>query len=119
MKNGGDLWTSRICPVCGAEFTPYRLLHKYCSESCRRKSMYCRRKLEVGKVKKICAKAKKENITLIDIPIRHLGTEKSHELYGKIEKYLLENGIDILFDIFRSTLSEFINSEGLNLSKIS
>ena len=45
-------------------------------------------------VKKICDKAKKENITLIDIPIRHLGTEKSHELYYKIEKYLLENGID-------------------------
>ncbi len=49
-------------------------------------------------VKKICQKAKKENITLIDIPIRHLGTEKSHELYYKIEKYLLENGIEIMFD---------------------
>ena len=50
------------------------------------------------KVKKIYDKAKKENITLIDIPIRHLGTEKSHELYGKIEKYLLENGIEIMFE---------------------
>ncbi len=49
-------------------------------------------------VKKIYDKAKKENITLIDIPIRHLGTEKSHELYGKLEKYLLENGIDIMFE---------------------
>lgn len=49
-------------------------------------------------VKKIKEKAKKEEITLIDIPIRHLGTEKSHELYGKIEKYLLENGVDILFE---------------------
>ena len=46
----------------------------------------------------ICNKAKKEGLTLIDIPIRHLGTEKSHELYGKLEKYLLENGIDILFE---------------------
>lgn len=49
-------------------------------------------------VKKICAKAKKENITLIDIPIRHLGTEKSHELYFKIQQYLLEHNIDIMFD---------------------
>ena len=49
-------------------------------------------------VKQIKEKAKKENITLIDIPIRHLGTEKSHELYGKIEKYLIDNGVNILFE---------------------
>ncbi len=49
-------------------------------------------------VKKICDKAKKENITLIDIPIRHLGTEKSHELYYKIQEYLLEHGTDIMFE---------------------
>ncbi len=59
-------------------------------------------KLEGTEYKKeiteIADKAKKEGLTLIDIPIRHLGTEKSHELYGKLEKYLLENGIDILFE---------------------
>ena len=49
-------------------------------------------------VKRIKERAKKESLTLIDIPIRHLGTEKSHELYAKIEKYLLDNGVDILFD---------------------
>ena len=49
-------------------------------------------------VKKIYNKAKKEDINLVNIPIRHLGTEKSHELYGKIQKYLLDNGIEILFD---------------------
>lgn len=49
-------------------------------------------------VKKIRDKAKKEGITLIDIPIRHLGTEKSHELYARIEKYLIDNGVNILFD---------------------
>lgn len=43
-------------------------------------------------------KAKKENINLISIPIRHLGTEKSHEIYSKIEKYLEENGINLLFE---------------------
>ena len=35
-------------------------------------------KEEVSKIKK---KAKKENLNLIDIPIRHLGTEKAHYLY--------------------------------------
>ena len=49
-------------------------------------------------VQKIQKKAKKEDINLVNIPIRHLGTEKSHELYGKIQKYLLDNGIEILFD---------------------
>ena len=51
-------------------------------------------KEEIGK---ICKRAKKENLTLIDIPIRHLGTEKSHELYYKIQEYLIENGIEIMF----------------------
>lgn len=49
-------------------------------------------------VKKIYDKAKKEDINLVNIPIRHLGTEKSHELYGKLQQYLLDNGIEILFD---------------------
>ena len=48
-------------------------------------------------VKKIYNKAKKADINLINIPIRHLGTEKSHELYAKMEKYLLDNGIEIMF----------------------
>lgn len=46
----------------------------------------------------ISKKAKKEDINLVSIPIRHLGTEKSHELYSRIEKYLIDNGVDILFD---------------------
>ena len=52
-------------------------------------------KEEVTKIRK---KADKERITLIDIPIRHLGTEKAHELYGKLEKYLEDNGITMLFE---------------------
>lgn len=50
---------------------------------------------EVGKIKK---KTKKEGLTLIDIPIRHLGTEKAHELYGKLERYLEENGVTLMFE---------------------
>ena len=52
-------------------------------------------KEEVSNLKKL---AKDNGITLINSYIRHLGTEKSHELYGKIEKYLLENNIEILFE---------------------
>lgn len=51
-----------------------------------------------SQVEKMSDKAKKEEIDLVNIPIRHLGTEKSHELYGKIEKYLIDNGIEILFN---------------------
>ena len=50
---------------------------------------------EVGQIKK---KAKKEGLNLIDIPIRHLGTEKAHELYKKIEKFLEENGVTLMFE---------------------
>ena len=49
-------------------------------------------------IKKIYDKSKKEGINLINIPIRHLGTEKSHEIYGKIEAYLEENNINLMFE---------------------
>ena len=39
-------------------------------------------------IRKMQHKAKKNGLNLISIPIRHLGTEKSHILYGKIEEYL-------------------------------
>ena len=51
----------------------------------------------VEEVKKLKEKAKKEGLTLIDIPIRHLGTEKAHELYMKLESYLEENGVEMMF----------------------
>ena len=50
---------------------------------------------EVAKIRK---KSKKEGINLIDIPIRHLGTEKAHELYGKLEKYLEQNSVNLKFE---------------------
>ena len=49
-------------------------------------------------IEKIYQKAKKQGINLINIPIRHLGTEKAHELYKNIEKYLEDNGINMLFE---------------------
>lgn len=49
-------------------------------------------------IRKIKNNAKEHNINLIDIPIRHLGTEKSRELYERIQNYLLNNNITILFE---------------------
>ena len=52
----------------------------------------------VEEVKELKEKANKEGLTLIDIPIRHLGTEKAHELYKKLENHLEENGVDMMFE---------------------
>ena len=52
----------------------------------------------IDEIKKIKEKAKKENITLVSYPIRHLGTEKAHILYGKLEDYLNENNVNMLFE---------------------
>ena len=53
---------------------------------------------DIDKIKEIKEKAKKENINLVSFPIRHLGTEKAHILYGKIEEYLQDNKISMKFE---------------------
>lgn len=52
----------------------------------------------LDKIEEISKRAKENGITLANCPIRHLGTEKSHELYKKLQDYLLENNIEILFN---------------------
>ena len=47
--------------------------------------------------KEIRRNAIKAGLRLVDCPIRHLGTEKAQDLYGRIEKYLLDNGVEIYF----------------------
>lgn len=49
------------------------------------------------KIKEIRKKAIQAGLKLVDCPIRHLGTEKAQEIYGKIEVYLQENGVDLYF----------------------
>lgn len=49
-------------------------------------------------VKRIRARAIKAGLKLVDCPIRHMGTEKAHELYLSIEKHLLKSGVEILFE---------------------
>lgn len=48
-------------------------------------------------VKNIRKRAIQAGLKLVDCPIRHLGTEKAQEIYYKIEQYLLNNGVEILF----------------------
>lgn len=37
-------------------------------------------------------------LKLVDCPIRHLGTEKAQEIYGRIQQHLLDAGVTILFE---------------------
>ena len=50
------------------------------------------------RVRRIRSRAIKAGLKLVDCPIRHMGTEKAHEVYLSIQLYLLEKGVEILFD---------------------
>ena len=50
-------------------------------------------------VKEIRKKSIEAGLKLVDCPIRHLGTEKAQEIYLKIQNFLLDNGVEIRFDI--------------------
>ena len=49
------------------------------------------------KIKAIRLRAIQAGLKLVDCPIRHLGTEMAQELYGKIEKHLTDNCVEIIF----------------------
>ncbi len=48
-------------------------------------------------VKEIRKNAISAGLKLVDCPIRHLGTEKAQDIYLAIERYLIENGVEIMF----------------------
>ena len=48
-------------------------------------------------VKDIRKRAIQAGLRLVDCPIRHMGTEKAHGIYLSIEKYLQDNGVEMLF----------------------
>jgi len=49
--------------------------------------------------KEIRRNAIKAGLKLVDCPIRHLGTEKAQEIYYAIEQHLLNNGVEIVFNL--------------------
>ncbi len=61
------------------------------------------------KIRDIRKKAINANLKLVDCPIRHLGTEMAHELYLRIEHYLLDNGVEIKF---RTTCDDIMVENG-------
>lgn len=48
-------------------------------------------------IKNIRIRAIQAGLKLVDCPIRHMGTEKAQGIYLALEKYLLENGVEIYF----------------------
>ncbi|MEL7570333.1 MAG: FAD-dependent protein [Eubacteriaceae bacterium] len=50
------------------------------------------------KIKDIRRRAIQSGLKLVDCPIRHLGTEKAREIYLQLQKYLIENGVEILYN---------------------
>ena len=48
-------------------------------------------------VKDIRKRAIQAGLKLVDCPIRHMGTEKAHDIYLAIEKHLLAHGVEIEF----------------------
>lgn len=59
-------------------------------------------------IEELQKKAAENNLGLVTFPIRHIGTEKTHELFNRIEDYLLEH-IDIKFD---TTVKDLIIEDG-------
>ena len=49
-------------------------------------------------IARIRRRAIKAGLKLVDCPIRHLGTERAQELYGRVERHLLDAGVTILFE---------------------
>lgn len=49
-------------------------------------------------IKEMRKRAIHADLKLVDCPIRHLGTEKAQEVYGRLQDYLIEHGVEILFN---------------------
>lgn len=60
--------------------------------------LYPKNDIETKKaIEDIRKKAIQANMKLVESPIRHLGTEASYEIYGKLQEYLISNGVTIQF----------------------
>ncbi len=49
-------------------------------------------------IEEIRKKAIKANLKLVECPIRHLGTEEGYKIYSRIQEYLLNEGVEIVFN---------------------
>lgn len=65
--------------------------------------------VETPEIREIRKQATIAGLKLADCPIRHLGTEKAHKLYYDIEQFLINHGVNIMFD---SNCSDIIIENG-------
>ena len=65
---------------------------------------------QTEEIREIRKSATIAGLKLVDCPIRHLGTEKAHQLYYDIEKYLLQNDVKILAN---SNCSDIVIEDGV------
>lgn len=49
-------------------------------------------------IRELKLKAIQANLRLIDYPLKHLGTEQAYEVYSRIQQYLEEKGVSLLFE---------------------
>ena len=49
-------------------------------------------------IKEIRKRAIHADLKLVDCPIRHLGTEKAQEVYAKLQTWLIDKGVNIMFN---------------------
>lgn len=59
---------------------------------------------QTEEVREIRRRAIGAGLKLVDCPIRHLGTEKAQQIYGRIQNYLKEQGVELIFGYHCSNL---------------
>ena len=76
-----------------------------------------------AEIREIHRRAIEANLQLIECPIRHLGTEEGYKIYGRIQDYLIEHGVELLFNtmvtdfvIEDGTLKEIVTDDGTHLT---
>lgn len=52
----------------------------------------------LDKIKDIRKQAIRAGLKLVDCPIRHMGTEKAHQIYSSIQQTLSDNGVETFFN---------------------
>ncbi|MCL2253092.1 MAG: FAD-dependent oxidoreductase [Lachnospiraceae bacterium] len=55
-------------------------------------------------IREIRKKAINANLKLVECPIRHLGTEEGYKIYAKLQKHLLDNGIELMFGVMAAQI---------------
>lgn len=52
----------------------------------------------LDKIKDIRKQAIRAGLKLVDCPIRHMGTEKAHQIYSSIQQTLIDSGVEMFFN---------------------